>query len=577
MEATFAPVAAAQADTRRPDAVAGSDGVNSTPETSSADRASERQFVTFDVAGEMFAVQMAPVQEIIRVPEVARLPLAPAALDGLANLRGRVLPIVNLRRIFGTEERANDEATRALVINLGQPLGFVVDRVASVVNIEPDELQPAGQIQGIVQAEYLSGVIQRASADGSRRLMMVLDFQRLVADQFAGMAQAAQRTGSSANDAGSGPAEADTAATSDELRLVSFTVAAQEYALDIADVQEIVQVPARITAVPNTPAHMLGLISLRQRLLPLVSLRGLFGLPGVALDEHHRIVVVVLPGGAQVGLVTDAVKEVLSVPRQQTEPVPGALSRGGEMQEFEAICRLDEGRRLVSIIATQQLLGLQGIRDAVGAAGAAQTQGGSGVAKTETETEEGPAMASNPSSGSPGAVGTDDDTQVVIFRLGNEEFGVPIMSVQEIVRVPEVLTRVPRTPHFVEGVINLRGTVLPVIDQRKRLGMPAIERHEGQRIMVYTLGGLRTGFIVDSVAEVLRIARAQIAPAPELSDEQGRLISQVAKLDQGKRLVMLIDPAQVLAAREVHAMQALDGGSEGAEAAQSAPTLARAA
>ena len=575
MEATFAPVAAAQADTRRPDAVAGSEGVNAAAETGSTDRASERQFVTFDVAGEMFAVQMAPVQEIIRVPEVARLPLAPAALDGLANLRGRVLPIVNLRRIFGTEERANDEATRALVINLGQPLGFVVDRVASVVNIEPDELQPAGQIQGIVQAEYLSGVIQRASADGSRRLMMVLDFQRLVADQFAGMAQAAQRNGSSANDAGSGPAEAEAAATSDELRLVSFTVAAQEYALDIADVQEIVQVPARITAVPNTPAHMLGLISLRQRLLPLVSLRGLFGLPGVTLDEQHRIVVVVLPGGAQVGLVTDAVKEVLSVPRQQTEPVPGALSRGGEMQEFEAICRLDEGRRLVSIIATEQLLGLQGIRDAVGAAGAAQAQGGSGVAKTETE--EGPAMASNPTSGSPGAAGTDDDTQVVIFRLGNEEFGVPIMSVQEIVRVPEVLTRVPRTPHFVEGVINLRGTVLPVIDQRKRLGMPAIERHEGQRIMVYTLGGLRTGFIVDSVAEVLRISRAQIAPAPELSDEQGRLISQVAKLDQGKRLVMLIDPAQVLAAREVHAMQALDGGSEGAEAAQSAPTLARAA
>jgi purine-binding chemotaxis protein CheW len=120
------------------------------------------------------------------------------------------------------------------------------------------------------------------------------------------------------------------------------------------------------------------------------------------------------------------------------------------------------------------------------------------------------------------ATATDDDTQVVIFRLGAEEFGVPIMSVQEIVRVPEVLTRVPRTPAFVEGVINLRGTVLPVIDQRTRLGLPAIERNDRQRIMVYTLGGLRTGFIVDSVAEVLRIGRAQIAAAPALGDEQGR-------------------------------------------------------
>ena len=88
------------------------------------------QFVTFSLEGEMFAVPMGPVQEIIRVPDVARLPLAPAALDGLANLRGRVLPIVNLRRLFGCAQRPHDDATRAVVIQLGQPLGFIVDRVA---------------------------------------------------------------------------------------------------------------------------------------------------------------------------------------------------------------------------------------------------------------------------------------------------------------------------------------------------------------------------------------------------------------------------------------------------------------
>jgi purine-binding chemotaxis protein CheW len=131
------------------------------------------------------------------------------------------------------------------------------------------------------------------------------------------------------------------------------------------------------------------------------------------------------------------------------------------------------------------------------------------------------------------------------------------MSVQEIVRVPEVLTRVPKTPSWVEGVINLRGTVLPVIDQRSRLGMQAIERNDRQRIMVYLLAGMRTGFIVDSVAEVLRIGRTHIEPAPALSDEQGRLITQVAKLDGDKRLVMLIDPSQLLGAREVRAVEAL--------------------
>ncbi|MFN7723571.1 MAG: chemotaxis protein CheW [Rubrivivax sp.] len=505
--------------------------------------AQDNQFVTFAVANEMFAVQMAPVQEIIRVPEVARLPLAPAALDGLANLRGRVLPIMNLRRLFNTAERDHDDATRALVINLGTPLGFVVDRVASVVSIEPGEIEPARAIQSVVQADYLTGVINRPGADGQRQLMLVLDFDRLVNDQFGqrGLRDVATGGAGLHGEASALGADGrgDTAnRTADELRLVSFTVCEQEYAIDIADVQEIVQVPEAITAVPNTPHHVLGLISLRQRLLPLVSLRSLFGLAPQSLDEHHRIVVVALPGGAQVGLVTDTVKEVLSVPRTQADAMPGVLARDGDLQEFESICRLDEGRRLVSIIATDKLLGLRAIQEAAGLGEPSDLSENSTMAEHQNQ-----------------ALSSDDDMQVVIFRLGAEEFGVPIMTVQEIVRVPEVLTKVPKTPKFVEGVINLRGTVLPVVDQRSRFGMDNIERNDRQRIMVYTLNGLRTGFIVDSVAEVLRIPRHSIETAPELSDEQSRLITKVAKLDHDKRLVMLIDPSQLLGARESSAVE----------------------
>jgi purine-binding chemotaxis protein CheW len=523
-----------------------------------------RQYVSFAIGNEMFAVPMEPVQEIIRVPEVARLPLAPPALDGLANLRGRVLPIVNLRRLFGIDERRNDDASRALVINLGSPLGFVVDRVASVVSVEPGQMEAADGIRSLVSADYLTGVVKRTQADGSSELLLALDFGQLVQAQFARLKRdvantaGEQAAGAAVADAGS---EAGAVAASDELRLVSFTVASQEYAIDIADVQEIVQVPARITALPNTPAHVLGVISLRQRLLPLVSLRSLFGLPTQALTEQHRIVVITLPGGHQVGLVTDAVKEVLSVPRNQTEPMPGVLARDGQLQEFASMCRLDGGKRLVSVIATERLLGLQAVRDAVWAASQADTDQASSEQETRVST----------------TATTDDDTQVVIFRLGSEEFGVPIMSVQEIVRVPDSLTRVPKTPAFVEGVINLRGTVLPVIDQRARLGLAHIERNDRQRIMVYTLGsGLRTGFIVDAVAEVLRIPRQQVEAAPALSDEQALLINRVAKLDGGKRLVLLIDPDQLLGAGEARLVGKLAGGGSG-EAVAAGPEWRRAA
>ncbi len=510
------------------------------------------QFVTFSVADEMFAVPMGPVQEIIRVPDVARMPLAPPALQGLANLRGKVLPIVSLRHLFGLPACEADDASRALVIQLGIPIGFVVDRVASVISVEAGQMAPASSIESVISQEFLTGVIQRPQASGEVQLLQVLDFGLLARQQFARLADVGNgdaATGGAQQTLEGTPASSETDNTdTDEARLVSFTVAGQEYAIDIASVQEIVQVPDNIIGVPRSASHVLGLMSLRQRLLPLVSLRTIFALPMDQLDEHHRVVVVGLPGGHRVGLVTDTVKEVLRVPRDQTDAMPGLLAQDQGLQEFEAICRLDDGRRLVSIITTSKLLGLRGIQEALHAQGGSTAAAGSASIDSQAEGDH--------------TVDTiDDDSQMVIFRLGAEEFGVPIMSVQEIVRLPDTLTHVPRSPPWVEGMINLRGAVLPVVDQRARFGLPPIERNERQRIMVYLLRGVRTGFIVDAVTDVLRVAHRLIEPAPSLSSDQSGLISQVAKLDGDGRLVLLVDPTRLLDDGEAGAIGALTATS----------------
>jgi purine-binding chemotaxis protein CheW len=116
---------------------------------------------------------------------------------------------------------------------------------------------------------------------------------------------------------------------------------------------------------------------------------------------------------------------------------------------------------------------------------------------------------------------------------------------------------VPKSPEFVEGVINLRGSVLAVIDQRRRFGLESIDRSDRQRIMVYLLNGTRTGFIVDSVAEVMKIPHNAIEDSPRLSTEQAKLIRRVANLQQSKRLVMMIEPDQLLEAQELDALQEL--------------------
>lgn len=484
--------------------------------------ADTRQFVIFLVGNEAFAVDMAPVQEIIRVPDVVRVPLAPASLEGLANLRGRVLPIISLRRIFGFEEKTSDDSTRAVVIDLAQPLGFVVDRVASVIDVEPGHIEGTEDIHATIDNELLCGLLKDV---GGFSMVMVLDFAKLIDKEFAEIAELTKSGHLAAAMAQTSADEVDEdEAGHDELQLVSFAVEGQEYAIDIARVQEIVQVPETIVHVPNAPGHVLGLITLRERLLPLVSLRNLFGLPEREMDERSRVVVVAL-GATAVGVVTDSVSEVLRVGKDVVDAMPPLLARGGDMGDIAQICRLESGRRLVSIVSTDHLFRHSAVKD---------------VLQTVVT------MREDKQNGIEDGEGADDDEQVVIFRLAEGEFGVPIETVQEIVRVPEELTYVPRAPAFVEGVINLRGAVLPVIDQRKRLDLPAIKRNERQRIMVFVLGGMRTGFIVDAVTEVLKIPKTAIEPSPRLSGEQAKLLGRVANLEAHKRMIQLIDPAHLV-------------------------------
>jgi purine-binding chemotaxis protein CheW len=494
-----------------------------------------RQFVTFIAGGEVFAVDMAPVQEIIRLPEVVRVPLAPATLDGLANLRGKVLPIVSLRRMFGFSDQEHDDATRAVVIDVGQPLGFVVDRVASVIGVEPEQIEDVGAIRSTVDTDLLSGLIKNV---GGHPMIMVLDFEKLIAREFAQIAAITKTASMNGALSARASAEDEDEKESDELQLVSFSVAEQEYAIDIEDVQEIVQVPDTIIHVPRSESHVIGVMTLRNRLLPLVSLRRMFGLDDRAMDEKSRIVVLAL-GSASVGVAVDGVSEVLRVAKSFVDAMPALLAKDGDMSDISQICRLDDGKRMVSIITARNLFDHSAIKEALNTVSDIKQEN---VDESVEQDDD-----------------LDDDEQVVVFRLGKEEFGVPINSVQEIVRVPEALIHVPKSPAFVEGVINLRGSVLPVIDLRMRLGMSRVERSDSQRIMVFLIADVRTGFIVDSVAEVLKIAKAIIEPSPQLSSEQGKLLSRMANMEKQKRMVQLLDPSHLIEGKELEKLAAVKG------------------
>jgi purine-binding chemotaxis protein CheW len=152
-----------------------------------------------------------------------------------------------------------------------------------------------------------------------------------------------------------------------------------------------------------------------------------------------------------------------------------------------------------------------------------------------------------------GVQGAVEQQQFIVFRLDREEYAVPIGAVDEVTRRPDELTRVPKAPEFIEGVMNLRGAVIPVVDQRRRFDLPAAPPSSRQRIIVITLDGLRAGFLVDAASELVKIPSSAIGPAPELSDEQVRLISRVANLQD--RMILIVDAPQLLDRRELGLLQ----------------------
>ncbi len=133
----------------------------------------------------------------------------------------------------------------------------------------------------------------------------------------------------------------------------------------------------------------------------------------------------------------------------------------------------------------------------------------------------------------------NDILQLVSFEIGDEEYAIDILKVQEINKQLEI-TQIPNAPSFVKGIINLRGTVLPIVDLRTKLGIPKKENDGDTRIIVVELNNSKTGFIVDKVNEVLRIPASITEPPPKIiSGKNAAMFSAVAKLED--RLIVLID------------------------------------
>ena len=492
--------------------------------------AGTEQLVVFKLAQEELAVPIHMVQEIVRSPELTEVPNAPCYMEGIGNLRGNILPVANLRRRLGMSVKEKDENTRVVVLNAGgSTTGLVVDSVSRVISVEQGALEPPPSTTSGVNGQFLKAI---AKLNQGKRLVLILEDGKILPTHESGTAKAEVEQASNGDTGRHEGLQAG--AKEEEEQLVTFRVGQAEFAIEIERVQEIIRT-TEITPVPQAPSYVLGVLSLRNRLLPIIDLRARFGLSESKQELQHadgsevaesgaasdsKIVVVNLDH-VVTGIRVDSVSEVLRVPRSKVEPPPRMVD-ASDAGWLKGVGKLDDGKRLIMLVDLGKLLSAEEKN---------QLSDATGNKMEETDRT---------------VKARDDEVQLVCFRLAKEEYAISIMKVQEIIRVGQI-TALPNAPVHISGIINLRGSVLPVIDMRVLFNMATSERTEQNRIVVVDIAGKTTGLIVDSVSEVLRVAKSQIEPPPTLiADSDTHYIDGVAKLQDGKRLITLIHADSIL-------------------------------
>jgi purine-binding chemotaxis protein CheW len=486
------------------------------------------QLVTFTLDEVEFGLDIDRVQEITPRTDITPVPGAPSFVLGIVNLRGSIIPVLDSRLRFHLTPKAPTPKTRIIIIDLaGQATGLMVDSVAEVVKLDDFTLRDTPPLVAGVRSDYLAGMVTAAN-----RLITLINLEKLLdSAEFSLRANLAERAGE-ARVLGAGTVEEQEQVVED-LPYVTFTLGRESFGINLKMVEEIIELPT-VTKVPDAPPYVLGVICLREQVLPLLDLSKMLHAEPAERPVDPDMVILLSFGQAKLGIVVDGIQEIIRIREEDMLPPPQTLSEREATTLEGVVLRPD---RMVSLLK---------ILDIVTGEDQAKIAAMS-TSLIPEQTED--------------AQAAGHELPMVVFRLGSEAYSLRLHEVREIIMVGNI-TPIPRAPAFIEGVLNLRGEVMPVIDLRSRFGLPRQAVSSVSRIVITPIGGVSTGLIVDAVDEVKSVDQRHLEDPPKVSAVGANaFIEKVARVNDG--VIFLLNVQCLLTEVEGQQLQVFQGKKKG--------------
>ncbi len=470
----------------------------------------EEQLITLKISNEEYGFFISRVREILRFTELTKVPNTPAHVKGIITVRNNLLPIVDMRTVLG-KKTWQEELSEIFIERAGKCAHW------------GDELEKCIEAGG-----GLLDPVPVEECELGKWLESPDEFPGIMVDSLKKIKSAHEELHKSAR-------------TVIDLINVSPKEAKKYYEEHIRNIKD-------------------GLERSFENFISTLE---------STLKEEQRILVIET-GGITLGLLVDHVNEVIRIPQKVIEDV--AMAGTNTNKDLHGVAKLDNGQRLImildesSLISTEDMKLLENLEH--NAADDREEEVKTGSSPVDSSPEEGQnedmelleklTSESDPETDKTQA-GSDrvvdeaelEEAQLVTFNLGEEEFGLKITDVQEINRLAEI-TKLPKAPAFVEGVTNLRGDVVPVIDLRKRFNMPQTERDDRTRIIITDMGGRKTGLIVDWVNEVMRIPKRCVESADNVvaGMTNADFVEGIGKVDGEGRMIILLNTEKILTKEE---------------------------
>jgi purine-binding chemotaxis protein CheW len=573
------------------------------------------ELLTFRLGEKQFGIEMASIREIVRIPRITRVPLSPDYVLGVMNLRGSIIPVLSGPARLGRASAAFTAQSRVLVLADGRTLlGFTVDAVDRILAISAKQIEAVPGEENKAAGGLLSGVIKQK---GETIFRIAPD--RLMEGAVNVSAQSSAHISRRKEEQISKTAE-------QTRRMVAFEIGREEFGIEIGVISEVIRFVLP-NPVPDSPPFLAGLITLRSAVLPVIELRALMQRPSLreeilravtrlreeydkahaalarphacaailgkthrlleklglrstaamdlaarnadtlaclrsngngalsstgdriralaaaleqlesdSADDSDRRVLVIEKEGARFGLAVDRITQVLDVPESSLQPPPPIAQQSGV--QLSALARLENPPRLVLLLDLAEMIA----RNRLTSVRAHAAAGPDDLMPADHRS----AL-----------------TQWVSFITGEEEFGLPISDVVEIGRL-ETITRVPSAPKFIQGVINLRGEIVPVINLRKRFGLEA-ETTSQSRIVYVRSGAVKIGLVVDRVLEILGLSEVEVEPPPAAicSKRVAEYLEGIAKIKD--RVLLLLSAGMLLTRSEQEGLESASQPQAGAQ------------